>query len=130
MNQLAELIADKFRNGGSLIVPVIIPENAKDIFDLSKVKSGEKVRVDRDVALTFRTVISGKGEEAMLAFTDENEMRKGGRTAAVSMETREFLRYVLDSERVMGAVINPWGNSMMISREAIAAVFEAENDNC
>ena len=59
----------------------------------------------------------------MVAFTNQEELRKGPPTGAVSNFIEPMLENLLQIGGIEGLLINPWGASVFLGKEDIAMIL-------
>ncbi|MBP3399119.1 MAG: SseB family protein, partial [Erysipelotrichaceae bacterium] len=60
------------------------------------------------------------------AFTDSNELHKGDSSDSVVIDLETFLEAALKSEGIFGAVINPWSENIILTKELIHVILNEE----
>lgn len=71
---------------------------------------------------SFKTLESN-GMTALVAFTSQEEKRKGPESAAVSQFIDCMLEPLLQMEDIGGLVINPFGEAIFLDKEAITVIL-------
>ena len=74
---------------------------------------------------TFRTVETKDGKEWLAAFTSRAEFQKGQPSEVISHFIDAMLKACLDTEHP-GFIINPWGESFMLTAELIDMIMKAD----
>ena len=100
-----DAIRTRMRADGHLIFPVVT--------------SGEGME------FTLRTVRTEDGQEWPAAFTSPAEYGKGEASRIISDFIDVMLKTCLDLE-CAGIIINPWGESFILTRELIEMIFKAD----
>ena len=73
----------------------------------------------------FRTVQTNDGKEWLVAFTSPSEFQKGQPSQIVSNFIDAMLKACLDTENP-GFIINPWGESFMLTADLIDMIIKAD----
>lgn len=71
------------------------------------------------------TITLPNGLPAAVAFTGEQEIKRGPKTPAISYDIRTALEAVRDNTGLSALVLNPWGQSLVISKRLITALLGA-----
>ena len=78
---------------------------------------------------TFCTLKGVDDKPMMVAFTSQEEFEKGEKVQVISHFIDVLLKAVIDNNE-NGFIINPWGQSFMLTRELIELIFnEDEKQN-
>ena len=102
---ILEAIRQQMHADGHFIVPVF-PNETGDEF-------------------TFCTLKGRDGVPMFVAFTSQEEFEKGQRTEVISHFIDMLLKAVIDNNG-NGFIINPWGQSFMLTRELIEIIFNED----
>lgn len=102
-----ESIRQRMHADGHFMIPVAAPEGGGEF--------------------TFRTVQTNDGKEWLTAFTSYAEFRKGQPSQIVSNFIDAMLKACLDTE-APGFIINPWGESFILSTELINMIIKADGE--
>lgn len=98
-----EVLQERMNEGGHLLLPVeYLDEDAEQYRML--------------------TITLPNGLPAAVAFTSEQEIARGPRTPAVSYDIGDALKAVRDNTGLSALVLNPWGQSLVISKRLITAL--------
>lgn len=108
LNAVTEAIRQRMREEGHLIFPVFM--DAKDRSSFS-----------------FRTVYGKDGSVWNVAFTSEKEYAKGAESTILSYFIDRAMQFCLETD-TDGFIINPWGQSFLLTKELIETIFEANGD--
>lgn len=74
---------------------------------------------------TFCTLKGIDGMPMMVAFTSREEFEKGEQVQVISHFIDVLLKAVIDNQE-NGFIINPWGQSFMLTRELIEVIFKED----
>ena len=77
----------------------------------------------------MRMVPTKNGLNCVAAFTDEEELEKGQKTAVISFFMDVFLQSIVKSKGCDGVLINPWGEDFYLPKSLIQMVLEAVEDD-
>ncbi|MBR5122099.1 MAG: SseB family protein, partial [Anaerotignum sp.] len=89
-------IRKNMQEDGHFLIPVWIPEEDKN----SEAPSFNLHQLQTD-----------DGGVYLVAFTDEDEMKKGPETGILSNFIDQFFDFVFLSDHIAGFILNPWGDS-------------------
>lgn len=109
---------------GRFMVPVEIPQAATDMIDLENVKVGDVVQAKEDLHFVMRKLQLENAEEALVAFTSQEEVNKGQPTSILSHSMDTFLKGVVCMAGIAGVVLNPWGASFLLGKDMIEMIFQ------
>ena len=105
LTSVLEAIRQRMHEDGHFLIPVIASEDGMEF--------------------TFRTVQTNDGKVWLVAFTSFAEFQKGQPSQIVSNFIDAMLKACLDTENP-GFIINPWGESFMITGELIDIIIKAD----
>ncbi len=74
--------------------------------------------------VAMRKLVGGDGQTALCAFTSREEVSKGDKVSITAYPTEKFIEVVGSISGIDGVVINPWGNSIFLTKDLIAAMNE------
>ncbi len=103
-----DVIRQRMHADGHFIVPVIVNEDDENQF-------------------AFRTIQTNDGKLWHVVFTSNEEYEKGESSAVVSHFIDSTLQFCLQTDAT-GYIINPWGQSFLLTRELIQMIFDADGD--
>lgn len=125
-----EAIRARIHEDGDLIIPVTLPQEFQS-FDVDKIQIGETFSFEDDgtgdgyLHFKMQHLDTADGKTLLAAFTSYEELDKGDATSTII----ESIKSMLKSCRNMseeGIIINPWGNSFMLSKELINLILDAD----
>ncbi len=125
LSYLLFALSKRMSEGGSFLVPIEVPEDLFDEYDRESAAAGEPVPME-EVHLKMRMVEDQNGNTWLTAFTSDAESDKGEGGFVTPFSIEEFLRFVLDSDGVDGALINPWGQPFSLPNHLIQLLFAPE----
>lgn len=126
--KLLEAIRNRMNNDGHLILPVETPQAAVDMLDLEHIKAGDVVTAKEDLHFRMRKLETKDGRSWLVAFTSNDEMKKGESSSVISNFMDQFLEAVLDMD-VAGVILNPWDKFFLLDKELIQIIFDANKES-
>ena len=125
-----EVLEKRIFEGGEAPTPVLDVNNVFDGVDLDNVVVGKPVTLNKEMRLRKDTVRTAEGEEFFPLFTDREELDKQPTTNInINCPIGTILEDGLNSERVQGVVINPFGKPLMLNKEVLKILFRRVEDN-
>ena len=118
-------------DGCYVLVPVVAPENAIQMFDIDKLKVGDVVTSDEDLHFKFQHLETDDGRSWAVFFTSEMQYREGISSDIIRMDLRQLLEGFQGDGAEAGLVINPWGKKFLLTKDLIKVVLnlnKPEND--
>lgn len=98
-----EVLQERMNEGGHLLLPVEY--------------------LDEDAGqYRMLTITLPNGLPAAVAFTSEQEIARGPKTPSISYDIGDALKAVRDNTGLSALVLNPWGQSLVISKRLITAL--------
>ena len=119
-----EAIRMGMHEDGEWMIPVIPPLQAFDMLDPEKIKVGDIVTVEEELHFKVNLYTTGDGKVWMAAFTSNEELEKGESTSTICQPVEDILKGNRDMQ-AEGIIINPWGESFLLTKELIHAILEA-----
>ena len=125
-----EAIRARIHEDGNWIIPVTLPPEFQS-FDVNKIQIGETFSFEDDgtgdgyLHFKMQHLYTTDGKTWLAAFTSYEELDKGDATSTII----ESIKSMLKSCRNMseeGIIINPWGNSFMLSKDLINVILDAD----
>jgi len=101
-----DAIRQRMHEDGHFIIPVIVNEDDENQF-------------------TFRTIQTNDEKLWRVVFTSQNEFAKGENSAVISHFIDSTLQFCLQTEAT-GYIINPWGQSFLLTKELIQMIYEVD----
>lgn len=108
---------------GEFILPVEMSNNLFDMMDIENLKVGDTFQTKEEVRMKWLTLPSKDGLEWYGAFTNQEQMDKGQGASCINMRIRNVLESALQAEDVAGIALNPWDNSLIMSKELIELIL-------
>ena len=103
-----ESIRQRMHADGHFVFPVLVDEEDPTLF-------------------SFRSISTKDGKLWNAAFTSQVEFEKGAPSQVISNFIDSMLKSCLETE-AEGFIINPWGQSFMLSKELIEIIFNMDGD--
>jgi len=107
------------------IIPVELPETAIEMIDPDNIKVGDVIENKEPLHFKMRGIQLKEGGTALVAFTSQDEVRKGADTSTITGDIENFLQSVMMNSNVEGVVINPWDGDFFLPKNFIKLIFEA-----
>lgn len=120
-----ETLERRMAEGGYILIPVELPQEAAALLGSEKRKAEEPVQTKEEQRLVMRKLRLKDGKEALAAFTSREEAAKGQPTSIVSYPLKKFLEMAADTE-CHGIVLNPWGASFFLPKDIVGMVLASE----
>lgn len=121
---LLEVLIKRMREDGEAPTPMVDVNNVMGEFDPDKLILGKSIEIGKEMRLRKDTMKSSDGSEWFPLFTDIEELNKQPTTNInMNCPIRIILEDALNSDRVEGAVINPFGQSFTLNKEILKMLF-------
>ena len=101
-----DAIHQRMHEDGHFIIPVIVNEEDENQF-------------------AFRTIQTNDEKLWHVVFTSQDEFAKGENSTVISHFIDSTLQFCLQTEAT-GYIINPWGQSFLLTKELIQMIYEAD----
>lgn len=108
---------------GCLIVPVELPPEAADMFDLWRLRVGDTVTSQQELHMKLRYVHTEDNQTWIAAFTSQYERDRGDATSSVICPIRQVLEDCVKLPLVAGIAINPWGRHLLLTKDAMRLIL-------
>ena len=133
-------MADMFLDGNEIITKAIAEfyrnssgEKLNSVFEAVRTRMHEDghfifpILKDKDNSgsFSFRTIKTEDGKFWQAAFTSQEEMDRGAPSEAMSFFIDKSMEFCLQSG-MEGILINPWGQSFKLTKDAMKAIIEAD----
>ncbi len=122
---ILEAIRKRMHEDGHLMIPVIPPEQMLNMVDPETVKVGDTFTVQEESRFKLHHLQTEDGGSWLVAFTSREEFEKGESASIISFFIEEFLKSCRDMAEE-GVILNPWGNSFLLTKDLIKLIFEAD----
>ena len=103
-----DALRQRMHADGHLILPILVDENDESKF-------------------AFRTIQTRDGKMWNAAFTSLAEYEQGAPSQVLSHFIDSIMKACLESDAA-GIILNPWGQSFMLTRDLMEAIFRADGD--
>lgn len=120
-----EAIRRRMHEDGHFMIPVIPPQAAIDMLDLEHTRVGDTVTSGEDLHFKLQHIETKDGRQWLVAFTSEEEYRKGESSSIISNFIEGYLKGCRNMDGA-GIIINPWGNSFLLTKELINLILDAD----
>ena len=120
-----EAIRQRMHQDGHFLIPVIPPQAAIDMIDIEHVRVGDTVTNEEELHFKLHHIETNDGRQWLVAFTSQKEYEKGESASIIS----NFIDWMLKNFKDMseaGIIINPWGQSFMLTKELINLILDAD----
>lgn len=120
-----EAIRQRMHEDGHFLIPVILPQAAIDLINVEHVKVGETVTNEEDLHFKLHHIETSDGKKWLVVFTSQEEYEKGEKASIISNFIDGMLKGCEDMAEA-GIIINPWGQSFMLTKELINLILDAD----
>ncbi len=125
---LFKVLMKRMDEEGEAPTPMVDVNNVIGEFDPDKMLAGKPFQIGKEMRLRKDTMKDGSGNEWFPLFTDKEELDKQPTTnIIINHPIKIILEDGLKSDRVRGVVINPFGQSMTLTKEILKVLFENYN---
>ena len=122
--RILAVLEKRIQEDGEAPTPMIDVNNIIDEFDPDKMVAGKPFQIGKEMRLRKETMKGADGKEWFPLFTDMEELNKQSTTNInMNCPIRIILEDALNSDRVEGAVINPFGQSFTLNKEILRIFF-------
>lgn len=119
------VLAERVAENGQVPTPMVDVNNVIAKFDIENAVMGKSYTLGEEMRLRKDTVVDGSGKEWFPLFTDEEERQKKPTTnISLNVPIRVILEDAYNSDRVEGAVINPFGDSLVLPKDIIDIILK------
>ena len=120
-----ETIRASMHEGGEWMIPVIPPLQMFDMLNPETISVGDTFTVEEELHFRVNHIETGDGREWMAAFTSGEELEKGESTSTICQPVEDILKGSRNM-REEGIMINPWGESFLLTKDLIRMILEAD----
>ena len=128
---LIAVLQKRIGEDGEVIMPMIDVNGVMSSINLNELSIGDTFQVTEEVRLRMETVVDGDGNEWFPLFTSEEELNNAPSSTGVTINTpiREIIRNGMNSERVLGVAIDPFGEDRFsIPKEILKFILPEEGE--
>ncbi len=119
----------RMQQEGRFLIPVILPQVMFEAFDPETVRVGDTVTVEEETRVKLQHISTDDGKMWLVAFTSNDEFRKGESSDTFTMTIEDVILGFVDSDGLEeGIIINPWGNRLFLTREFIGKLAKVRNE--
>lgn len=116
----------RMRQNGHFLLPAQPQFDLAKMVDWSKVKVGDIVTYPKESRFTFCTIQDEEQTRWMVAFTSNAAYEKGESASVVLSHCIDWIfDATLQNDAVAGIVLNPWSESLCLSKDILAALMVA-----
>lgn len=129
--KLIAVLQKRIGEDGEVIMPMIDVNGAMSSINLNELSIGDTFQVTEEVRLRMETVVDGDGNEWFPLFTSEEELNNAPSSTGVTINTpiREIIRNGMNSERVLGVAIDPFGEDRFsIPKEILKFILPEDSE--
>ncbi|MBR3532766.1 MAG: ADP-ribosylglycohydrolase family protein [Clostridiales bacterium] len=128
MIMVLDVLMKRMDENGEAPTPMVDVNNVITGLDPDKLVMGKDFTIGEEVRLRKDTVTDGEGREWFPLFTDDEELdKKPMSPIRMNVPIRIILEDGLNSDRVEGVVINPFGQPLQIPKDILKIMFEVYN---
>lgn len=120
-----EAIRKCMHEDGHFMIPVIPSQAAFDMMDVEHIRVGDTVQSEEELHFKLHHLDTKDGKQWLVAFTSQEEYEKGERASIISSFIDVYLKGCRNMAEA-GIIINPWGNSFMLTKELINLILDAD----
>ena len=128
---LIAVLQKRIGEDGEVIMPMIDVNGVMSSINLNELSIGDTFQVTEEVRLRMETVVDGDGNEWFPLFTSEEELNNAPSSTGVTINTpiREIIRNGMNSERVLGVAIDPFGEDRFsIPKEILKFILPEDSE--
>ncbi len=127
---LLKVLAKRMDEEGEAPTPMVDVNNVISEFDPDKIVAGKDFQIGKEMRLRKETMTDLEGGQWFPLFTDIEELNKQPTTnISINCPIRIILEDGLKSDRVKGVVINPFGQSITLTKEILEILFNTINNS-
>lgn len=126
LTAVIESIYFRMHEGGSFMIPVVVPEAAFSTLDLENMRVGDIVQSDEELRFKLQHVDTDDGRHWAVAFTSDDEYYMGASSDIITMDIRRVLEGFSGECPEDGIVINPWGNKFLLTKDFIKGILQMD----
>ena len=116
-----EAIRQRMHEDGSFMVPMILPQAAIDMIDIEHLRVGDTFPSPEELHFKLHHL---ETQQWLVAFTSHEEFEKGESASTIINGIEDMLKGCRDMSEA-GIIINPWGNSFLLTKELIHLILKA-----
>lgn len=122
-----DAILQRNRAGGHFLIPVIPPQAMFDMIDIDHMKIGDTVTSQEEMHFKLHHIQTNDGKMWLVAFTSEEEYRKGEAASIINNFIGSMLEGCADMSEE-GIILNPWGQSFLLTKDLIKLIIQVDKE--
>ena len=122
-----DAILQRMKADGHFMIPVIPPQAIAEMIDVEHVRVGDTVTNDEDLHFKLHHIQTNDGKMWLVAFTSDEEYRKGEATSIISNFIDSMLEGCADMAEE-GIILNPWGQSFLLTKDLIQLILQVNEE--
>ena len=124
--RVLETILAAMAHDGHVLIPAEPAGNVPAEEDLRKLTGGGELEVEGDLQWNLIHFIDDRGVVSMPVFTSREKLLADGPEGCeiISFFLDEYMRQILEAERVEGLLINPGEHSFFLNKETINVMLQ------
>lgn len=119
-----EAIRQRMHEDGCFMVPMILPQAAIDMIDIEHLRVGDTFPSPEELHFKPHHLETQDGQQWLVAFTSHEEFEKGESASTIINGIEDMLKGCRDMSEA-GIIIDPWGNSFLLTKELIHLILKA-----
>lgn len=122
-----DAILQRMKADGHFMIPVIPPQAMAEMIDVEHVRVGDTVTNEEDLHFKLHHIQTNDGKMWLVAFTSDEEYRKGEATSIISNFIDSMLEGCADMAEE-GIILNPWGQSFLLTKDLIQLILQVNEE--
>lgn len=122
-----DAILQRNRAGAHFLIPVIPPQAMFDMIDIDHMKIGDTVTSQEEMHFKLHHIQTNDGKMWLVAFTSEEEYRKGEAASIINNFIGSMLEGCADMSEE-GIILNPWGQSFLLTKNLIKLIIQVDKE--
>ena len=122
-----DAILQRMKADGHFMIPVIPPQAMAEMIDVEHVRVGDTVTNEEDLYFKLHHIQTNDGKMWFVAFTSDEEYRKGEATSIISNFIDSMLEGCADMAEE-GIILNPWGQSFLLTKDLIQLIIQVNEE--
>ena len=122
-----DAILQRNRAGGHFLIPVIPTQAMFDMIDIDHMKIGDTVTSQEEMHFKLHHIQTNDGKMWLVAFTSEEEYRKGEAASIINNFIGSMLEGCADMSEE-GIILNSWGQSFLLTKDLIKLIIQVDKE--
>ena len=122
-----DAILQRMKADGHFMIPVIPPQAMAEMIDVEHVRVGDTATNEEDLHFKLHHIQTNDGKMWLVAFTSDEEYRKGEATSIISNFIDSMLEGCADMAEE-GIILNPWGQSFLLTKDLIQLILQVNEE--